>query len=90
MVAANLPAPATRITMTGAGPLAVKGAEGPTWLVGAPLTLLQGASATVDTRFVLPGPHGSMTVVPSARIPAEQWTADGGPSTTPAPVTISW
>ncbi len=90
MVTNNLPARASDITMTGAGPLAVKGAEGPTWLIGAPFTLLQGTSATVDTRFVLPGPHGSMTLVPSARIPVEQWTADGRSFDDSAPVTISW
>jgi hypothetical protein len=77
LVASNLPALATHISVTGTGPVAVRGAEGPTWLVAAPLTLAQGASATVVTHFVLPGHHGAMSVVPSARIPAEQWTADG-------------
>ena len=37
LVAANLPARASHITMTGAGPLAVKGAEGTTWVVAAPV-----------------------------------------------------
>ena len=44
VVAANLPAAASQISMTGAGPLAVKGGEGPTWVVGAPLTLTQGGA----------------------------------------------
>jgi hypothetical protein len=90
LVADNLPARASHITMTGAGPVAVKGAEGPTWAVAAPGTLDQGASATIVTRFAMPGHHGSMTVVPSARIPPEQWTADGRTFDDSAPTTISW
>jgi hypothetical protein len=90
VLAANLPADATRITVTGGGPLAAKGAEGPTWLVASPLTILQGGSATVVTRFVLPGTHGSMTVVPSTRIPPEQWTADGRTHNDDAPFSITW
>ncbi len=90
VVAANLPAAASRISMTGAGPLAVKGGEGPTWVVGAPLTLAQGQTATVVVRFRMPGQHGSMTVVPSARVPAEQWTANGQTFEDTAPTTISW
>ncbi len=70
LVAANLPAAASRITMTGAGPLAVKSAEGPTWLLAAPVTIPQGTTSTVVVRFVMPGSHGSMDLVPSARIPA--------------------
>ena len=55
------PAAASRISVTGAGPLAVKGGEGPTWVVGAPLTLTQGETATVVVRFRMPGQHGSIT-----------------------------
>jgi Protein of unknown function (DUF4012) len=90
LVAANLPASATHISVTGTGPLAVKGAEGPTWLVAAPLTLPQGASATVVAHFVLPGNHGTMSVVPSARIPAEQWTADGRSRNDGSSFAITW
>jgi len=90
LVAANLPASASHITMTGAGPLAVKGPEGPTWVVAAPITIPAGTTATVVVRFEMPGHHGSMTVVPSARIPAEQWTADGNTVDDSAPRTITW
>ena len=41
--------------MTGAGPLAVKGAEGPTWVLAAPVTIPQGATSTVVIRFQMPG-----------------------------------
>jgi hypothetical protein len=90
LVADNLPARASHITMTGAGPVAVKGADGPTWVVAAPGTINPGASGTVVTHFVMPGHHGSMTVVPSARIPEEQWTAGGRTFDDSAPTTISW
>jgi hypothetical protein len=90
MVALNLPARASRMTLTGAGPLAIRSGEGPTWLVAAPITIDDGATSTVQTRFVLPGSHGSMTLVPSARIPPEQWTAGGRTFDDSVPVTISW
>ena len=70
LVAVNLPASASHITMTGAGPLAVKGGEGPTWLLAAPVTLGPGTTSTAVVTFDMPGHHGSMTVVPSARVPA--------------------
>lgn len=90
LVAVNLPSPAADITMTGAGPLAVKGGEGPTWVVAVPSTIPDGSTSTVLVRFRMPGHHGSMTVVPSARIPPEQWTADGRSFDDTAPTTITW
>ena len=75
--------------MTGAGPLAVEGPDGPTWNVAAPLTIPDGTTTTVVVRFQMPGHHGSMTVVPSARIPAEQWTANGRTFDDTAPTTIT-
>lgn len=90
IIAENLPAVASDITLTGASPLSAKGGEGPTWLIAAPFTLVQGATRTVVVRFHLPTPHGSMTVVPSARIPAEQWTAGGRTFSDARPEVIAW
>ena len=90
LVAANLPAAASDISMTGAGPLAVKGGEGPTWVLAAPVTIADGATSTVVVHFRMPGLHGSMTVVPSARVPAEQWTANGHTFDDTAPAVITW
>jgi hypothetical protein len=90
LISADLPALASRITVRGAGPLAVEGAEGPTWEVAAPVTIPQGTSSTVVIRFRMPGSHGSMTLVPSARIPPEQWTSAGGSFDDSAPRTITW
>ena len=66
------------------------GSEGPTWVLGGNLVLLQGQSTTVVFRFTMPGKHGSMTVVPSARIPAEQWTSGGRTFDDTVPTTVSW
>ena len=90
LVSANLPALASHITVTGAGPLAVKGPEGPTWVVAAPVTIPQGTTSTVVVRFVMPGSHGSMTLVPSSRIPAEQWTSGVESFDDSAPRTLTW
>ncbi len=90
LIAVNLPSAARHITMTGAGPLAVDGGEGPTWVLAAPFTLADGASNKVVVQFEMPGHHGSMTVVPSARIPAERWTAGKHTFEDTAPTNISW
>jgi len=90
VVAENLPAGASDITMTGAGALTALGGEGPTWLVAAPVLVHPGATVTVVTRFRLPGTHGSMTLVPSARVPAEQWTYRGAQVTDDRTVTFTW
>ena len=90
LVADNLPGAATDISMAGAGSLTAEGAEGPTWLVAAPVLVHQGSSSTVVVRFRLPGIHGSMTIVPSARIPAEEWSYQGAHVTDERPVTFSW
>lgn len=90
IVADNLPSGATGITMTGAGALTALGPEGPTWLVAAPIILHPGAVATVVTKFHLPGPHGSMRLVPSARVPAVQWTYLGTVVSDDRPVTFFW
>lgn len=90
LVAVNLPASASHLALSGAGPLAVKGAEGPTWLLAAPITVPEGASSTVVVHFLMPGSHGSMTIVPSARIPPEEWTVAGATSADTSPRTVTW
>ncbi len=70
------------------------GPEGPTILEGANLDILQGATQSITFNFVLPEAHGSMTVVPSARIRPATWhVADPAGSIDvpgrPAP-TITW
>lgn len=90
VVAANLPGDATYLSVTGTGPLVARGAEGPTWVLAARLVMLQGTSSTVVFHFIMPGRHGSMDLAPSARIPVEQWTANGTTFDDAQPSTISW
>ncbi len=90
VVADNLPGGARRVSMTGTDPLSALGPDGPTVVVAAPLTVRWGATATVVVRFLLPGTHGSMTVIPSARIPEEQWSAGALHFTDGRAVAISW
>ena len=70
------------------------GPEGPTLLEGANLDILQGATQSITFNFVLPEAHGSMTVVPSARIGPATWHVVGpaGASTfqDDEPHTITW
>jgi Protein of unknown function (DUF4012) len=90
IVADNLPAVARSISMTGGQGLIALGAEGPVWLAASPVVVHQGATATIVVRFRMPGPQGSMTLVPSARIPAEQWTYRGTTVSDDRAVTFRW
>ena len=63
-------------------------------LEGATLDILAGATQRITFNFVLPEAHGSMTVVPSARIGPANWHVVDAPearrSRTTLPHTISW
>jgi hypothetical protein len=58
------------------------------------MSILAGASQSITFHFVLPETHGSMTVVPSARIGPANWHVSGLPGTSAfddsAPRTITW
>jgi hypothetical protein len=90
----NLPGYARDISTPSNSAVVASGAEGPTLLEGANLSILAGASQSITFHFVLPEAHGSMTVVPSARIPPANWhvTDAAGISafTDDAPHTITW
>jgi hypothetical protein len=90
VVADTLPGGATGVTMTGAGALTALGPDGPTRVVAAPIVIHQGGTATVVTTFRLAGTHGSMQLVPSARVPAVRWTYRGATVTDDRPVTFAW
>jgi len=90
VVAANVPGSATHVTMSGVPTLAVDGPDGPTWTVGALVTIPAGGTSTVAVHFVLPGHHGTMQIVPSARVPSEEWQVGMRTVSDSAPVTITW
>jgi len=90
----NLPGYARDITSPSARSVVASGPEGPTIVEGATMSILEGATRSVTFHFVLPEAHGSMTVVPSARIGPATWTVKGSAGTSTfeddAPHTISW
>ena len=90
----NLPGYARDITSPSNSSVVTSGAEGPTILEGATLDILQGATQSITFNFVLPEAHGSMTVVPSARIGPATWHVEdaAGKSTfqDDQPQTITW
>jgi Protein of unknown function (DUF4012) len=90
----NLPGYASDITTPSNSSVVASGAEGPTILEGATLDILQGATQSMTFNFVLPEAHGSMTVVPSARIGPANWhvvdAAGGSTFQDVQPQTINW
>ena len=90
----NLPGYARDISTPSNSAVVTSGPEGPTLLEGANLNINQGATQSITFNFVLPEAHGSMTVVPSARIGPATWHVAGsnGASTfqDDKPQTISW
>jgi Protein of unknown function (DUF4012) len=90
----NLPGYARDITSPSNRSVVVSGAEGPTLLEGATTEILAGATQRITFNFVLPESQGSMTVVPSARIPPATWhvldAAGGSTFEDDAPHTITW
>jgi hypothetical protein len=90
VVAANVPGSATQVTMSGVHTLAVNGADGPTWAVGSLITVPAGGTSTVGVHFVLAGHHGTMQLVPSARVPPEQWQVGAHTVSDAAPANITW
>ncbi len=90
IVNVNLPDD-TRDLSIGPGESAVtSGQEGPTLLVGVSVDLLPGASRQVTFHFTLPGEHGAVTIMPSARIPPETWTFNGATFDDAVPRSIRW
>lgn len=92
LVAVNLPAAARHLTLAGpAGTVPeIEGAEGPTWLIVTPVDLDPGGRATVDIGFDLPGGPGAARVLPTARLPAVGWTADGAHFSDDGARTVRW
>ena len=90
LVAVNVPGRARLPTLVSGGPLVTVGAEGPTWVVVSQVHVLAGSSDDTVVTFTVPGRHGSMTVMPSARVPTEQWTMGTRHFDDAAPETVSW
>ncbi len=90
IVTANLPNDVRNLSVGAGETVVVNGQEGPTLLVGLTVDLLPGASRQITLHFSLPQSHGTLTVMPSARIPPETWSVDGQQFTDTTTHTISW
>jgi hypothetical protein len=66
------------------------GPEGPTLLVANSVDIPAGSTQTVTYRFELPEAHGTLTVVPSTRIPPVSWTFGGTTFTDQIAHTLTW
>jgi hypothetical protein len=75
-VAVTLPAFATDVRVDGFERYSAAGADGPAQVIAVPVAVKMGATTTVTVHFKLPA-RGSLTVEPSARVPATDWRAQG-------------
>jgi hypothetical protein len=90
LLAVNLPPDASHLQVSGGAPVDALGAEGPDWLLATPVDVKAGASQQIVVTFRLPAGHGSMTVVPSARLAPVSWSYRGASYSDAAPFTLSW
>ncbi len=86
----NLPGDVRDVSSPSARSVVASGPEGPTVLEGATIDIPQGATRRITFNFVLPQAHGTMTVVPSARIPAVTWQVGSTTFQDDSPHSISW
>ncbi|HZU73498.1 MAG TPA: DUF4012 domain-containing protein [Acidimicrobiales bacterium] len=86
----TLPAQAAAIRIGGFADPPVAGSDGPAQVWAVPITIDRGATLTVSVTFRLPVAHGTMTVVPSARVPPETWTVNGREFQDDAYHVVSW
>jgi hypothetical protein len=79
LVTASVPAVASGLGVEGASQVNAYGPDGPTQVVALQQAVPRGTSTTVVVHFHLPGIHGSLHVVASARVPAAGWSTRGMP-----------
>jgi hypothetical protein len=74
ILSVNLPGRAGDYRVSGYRRLAAEGAEGPMAVLAVPIDIPRGSSHTYKVLFDMAGRHGALTVMPSARIPPEEWS----------------
>jgi hypothetical protein len=89
-LAVNLPAEASHLQVVGGAREDALGAEGPVWLLATPVAVQAGTTEKIVVTFRLPPGHGSMTIVPSARLNPVSWHYGGAVYNDGAPFTLSW
>jgi Protein of unknown function (DUF4012) len=83
----NVPGSAYGATINGSP--AIVGPEGPTRLLATTVQVEPGQETDVTVHFSLPGRHGQLHVVPSARLPAVAWSGRAR-FLDSSPHTVSW
>jgi hypothetical protein len=86
----NLPGYVRHLSTSSPHTVVTSGPEGPTLLVANSVDIPAGSTQTVTYRFELPEAHGTLTVVPSTRIPPVSWTFAGTNFTDQIAHTIIW
>jgi hypothetical protein len=86
----NLPGYVQHVSTPSATSVVTSGPEGPTLLEATSVDIPAGATQTVTYRFVLPEAHGTLTVLPSARIPTVLWRANDTYFEDSKSHTVSW
>jgi hypothetical protein len=90
LLAVNLPPEASDLQVRGGAPVDARGAEGPDWVLATPVDVKAGASQQIVVTFRMPAGHGSMTVVPSARLTPVSWHYRGAIHSDAAPFELTW
>jgi hypothetical protein len=90
IAAVNLPGDVRHVSSPSARSVVTNGTEGPTLLVGTSVNILAGGTQSIVLNFVLPQSQGTLTVVPSARIPPVTWHVGDATFEDDTPHTISW
>ncbi len=90
VLAVNLPGYASVPRVEGNPPLDALGAEGPTWVIAAPVDVKAGQQQQIVVHFTLPQTTGQFTVLPTARLTPVTWHYRGTTTTDAVPFTISF
>jgi hypothetical protein len=90
LLALNVPGYAAKPRIDGDPVIDALGAEGPTWVIATPVDVKAGQSQRIVVRFTLPGAHGQMTVVPTARLNPVTWSYEGTTGTDSTTFFVSW
>lgn len=73
ILAVNVPADASNVSIDDGAPLVAAGADGDSRVVATYVRLARGQNRTLTVRFTLPAGARQLDVQPSARIPTEHW-----------------
>jgi hypothetical protein len=90
IAAVNLPGYVRHVASPSARSVVTSGPEGPTLLIGTAIDIADGATQTITLTFVLPEAHGTLTVLPSARIDPVTWHVGNSVFDDSSPHTVSW